>query len=141
MNKTKNALLGIVSALALAAGAGFALYSCDGFADAAAQAAGAEADASRMGGGTGVQWYEIRGPKGWVAYVFSSAALGGIETYVLGTDRTVRLEDRWGYANDRLRKQVEAAGITITGSYSTNEFGESCWVEFNLKQITEFKRI
>jgi hypothetical protein len=142
MNKTRNTVLGIVSALALAAGAGFALYSCDGFADAAAQAAGAEADADRMGDGTGVQWYEIRGPKGWVDYVFSRGDVGNLETdYVLGTDRTVRAERYSHFANNKLRGKLEAAGITVTGYHRASKAGEHCWVEFNLNEITEFKRI
>jgi hypothetical protein len=140
MNKTRNALLGIVSALALA-GAGFALYSCDGFADAADQAAGAEADAGRMGGEC-VPAYNIRGPKGWVDLKFGEREIGNLETdYVLGTDRPVRIVHYWRNTNDKLRKKLEAAGITVTGSYSASNDGEDCWVEFNLKDIVAFERI
>jgi hypothetical protein len=125
MSKTRNALLGIVSALALAAGAGFALYSCDGFADAAAQAAGAEADAGRSSSG-GIL-YKIRSPKGWVDYGFTRAELGHPEKgYVLGTDRTVRIKRYWRYTNDKLRKKLEAGGITITDYYSTSKAGKYC---------------
>ncbi|WP_062326748.1 hypothetical protein [Treponema endosymbiont of Eucomonympha sp.] len=135
MNKTRNAVLGIVSALALAAGAGFALYSCDGFADAAAQATDDAADAGRFG--RNHLGYTIRGPKGGVNYVFFTSEIGNLdEDYVLGTDRTVHVE-RWG---DYLRKELEAAGITVTDSYSTSKAGESCWVEFNLKEIVEFEQ-
>jgi hypothetical protein len=119
--------------------AGFAVYSCDGFADAAAQAAGAEADADRMG------WeeprYEIRGPKGWVDYKFSEDVIGNLDKYVLGTDRTVRIEHYFRYANDRLRKKLEAGGITITDYYSTSKAGKYCWLEFNLKEIVEIKEL
>jgi hypothetical protein len=140
MNKTRNAVLGIVSAFALAAGAGFALYSCDGFADAAAQAAGDAADAGRSFFAPAPR-YNIRGPKGWVDYVFRSVEIGDLETdYVLGTDRTVRVKHYWRYANDNFRKEVEACGIRVIGSYSTSKAGEYCWVEFNLKEIIEFKR-
>ncbi|WP_062429712.1 hypothetical protein [Treponema endosymbiont of Eucomonympha sp.] len=140
MNKTRNALLGIVSALALAAGAGFALYSCDGFADAAAQAAGDAADAGRMD--TGEPLYEIRGPKGWVDYEFVSNDIGRLERdYVLGTDRTVRVKHYWRYTNDNLRKKLEAGGIRVTDYHSTSKAGEWCWLEFNLKEITEFKLV
>jgi hypothetical protein len=137
MNKFKNTMLGIVSALALAV-AGFALYSCDSPADAAAQAAGAEAAADRRV----APHYNIRGPKGWMNYAFGKSEVGILdEDYVLGTDRTVRVEHYWRYTNDDFRKQVESAGITVTGSYSTSKAGEWCWVEFNLKEITEYKRI
>ncbi len=140
MNKTRNAVLGIVSALALAAGAGFALYSCDGFADAAAQTAGDEADAGRMG--MGEPLYEIRGPKGWVDYKFSEDEIGNLEKdYVLGTDRTARVTHYFRYANDNLRKKLEAGGITVTDYHSTSKAGEYCWLEFNLKEIVEIKRV
>jgi hypothetical protein len=140
MNKTRNALLGIVSALALAAGADFALYSCDGFADAAAQAAGAEADAGRMGGGEQPR-YKIRGPNGWVDFKFMKDVDLYISDYILGTDRTAHAERYFRYTNDKLRKKLEAGGITVTGSYSASKDGEQCWVEFNLNEITEYKRL
>jgi hypothetical protein len=136
MNKTRNALLGIVSALALAAGAGFALYSCDGFADAAGQADGAEAARSIWS-----TLYKIRGPKGWVDFKFRKSEIGNLETdYVLGTDRTAHIEHYWRRTNDRLRKELEAAGIRVTDYHSTSKAGKWCWVEFNLKQITEVKQ-
>jgi hypothetical protein len=133
-------MLGIVSALALAAGAGFALYSCDGFADSAAQAADDAADADRCGSLEEIK-YSIRGPKGWADYGFTRAELLGRPNkgYVLGTDRTVRVKRYYRYTNDNLRKKLEAAGITVTGYHSTSKAGEWCWTEFNLKQITEFK--
>ncbi|WP_059369114.1 hypothetical protein [Treponema endosymbiont of Eucomonympha sp.] len=152
MNKTKNALLGIVSALALA-GAGFALYSCDGFADAAAQAADAGRYVEEL-----APRYSIRGPRGWVDYEFEkdnmvtplkNSAWGDEakriddleKDYVLGTDRTVHVEHYWRYTNDRLRKKLEAQGITVTDYYSTSKAGEYCYVEFNLKEITAIKRV
>jgi hypothetical protein len=126
--------LAVSAALALA-GAGFALYSCDGFADAAAQAA----DASRMDDFRAAK-YKIRGPLGWVDYEFVSNDIGRLERdYVLGTDRTVRVKHYWRYTNDNLRKKLEAGGITITDYHSTSKAGEYCWLEFNLKEITEFK--
>ncbi|WP_062429429.1 hypothetical protein [Treponema endosymbiont of Eucomonympha sp.] len=131
MNKTRNTVLGIVSALALAAGAGFALYSCDGFADAAAQAA----DAGRGSVREAIK-YTIRGPKGWVDYVFSRGDVGTLdEDYVLGTDRTAHVRHPYHYANDDLHKALEAAGITITDKE------DWFWTEFNLKEITEFKKL
>ncbi|WP_162502755.1 hypothetical protein, partial [Treponema endosymbiont of Eucomonympha sp.] len=120
MNKTRNTMLGIVSALALA-GAGFAVYSCDGFADAAAQAAGDAADADRCGSLEEIK-YDIRGPKGWAHYGFTTYELGDFdEGYVLGTDRTAHAERYWRYTNDNLRKKLEAAGITVTDYYSTSK--------------------
>ncbi len=130
--------LAVSAALALA-GAGFALYSCDGFADAADQAAGDEADAGRMDDFRAAK-YKIRGPLGWVDYEFVSNDIGRLERdYVLGTDRTVRVTHYFRYANDNLRKKLEAGGITVTDYHSTSKAGEYCWVEFNLKEITEFK--
>ncbi|WP_062428462.1 hypothetical protein [Treponema endosymbiont of Eucomonympha sp.] len=139
MNKTRNTVLGIVSALALTAGAGFALYSCDGFAAPADQAAGAEADAGRQVIKSPSD-YKIRGPKGWVDYVFSKDDIRNLDKdYVLGTDRTAHVKRYFRYTNDNLRKKLEAGGITITDYYSTSKAGEWCWVEFNLKEITEIK--
>uniref|UniRef100_UPI001E3D4435 hypothetical protein n=1 Tax=Treponema endosymbiont of Eucomonympha sp. TaxID=1580831 RepID=UPI001E3D4435 len=125
----------------LAADADFALYSCDSPTDAAAQADGAEAAADRCGaGGDSRDYYEIRGPLGWVDYVFSKGEIGNLKTdYVLGTDRTVRVEHYSSYAIDDFRKKLEAAGITVTDSYSASKAGKQCWVEFNLKEITEFR--
>ncbi|WP_059370841.1 hypothetical protein [Treponema endosymbiont of Eucomonympha sp.] len=60
--------------------------------------------------------------------------------YVLGTDRTAHVEHYFRYANDRLRKEVEACGITITDSHSTSKAGEYCWVEFNLKEVLEIEK-
>ncbi|WP_062327636.1 hypothetical protein [Treponema endosymbiont of Eucomonympha sp.] len=136
MNKTRNAVLGIVSALALA-GAGFALYSCDGFADAAAQAA----DAGRSSLHEAIK-YKIRGPKGWVDYMFSRGDVGTLDKdYVLGTDRTVHVEDYRPDVIDDFRGKLEAAGITVTGSYSPpSEIGRR-WVEFNLKEVLEVEML
>jgi hypothetical protein len=72
----------------------------------------------------------------------SPCYLGNLEKdYVLGTDRTAHVEHYWRYANDRLRKKLEAQGITVTGSYSTSKAGKYCWVGFNLKEIVEIKKV
>jgi hypothetical protein len=55
------------------------------------------------------------------------------EEYVLGTNKTAHIEHYFRYANDNLRKKLEAGGITITDK------AEWCWTEFNLKEIVEFK--
>jgi GDP-D-mannose dehydratase len=76
----------------------------------------------------------------WVDYEFDRLDLGNLEKdYVLGTDKTAHVEHYFRYANDRLRKKLEAQGITITSSHSTSK-AEFCWVEFNLNQITEYKK-
>jgi hypothetical protein len=61
------------------AGAGFALYSCDSPTDAAAQAAGAEAAAGRYYDGVLSFTCKIRGPNGWVDYVFHKSELGSVD--------------------------------------------------------------
>jgi hypothetical protein len=108
---------------------GFALYSCDSPTDAAGQAAGGR-----------VPRYKIRGPLGWVDYEFKKGIELDISDYVLGTDRTAHVEHYFRYINDNLRKKLEAQRITITGYYSTSKAGEDCWVEFNLNEITEYKK-
>ncbi|WP_162505027.1 hypothetical protein [Treponema endosymbiont of Eucomonympha sp.] len=69
-------------------------------------------------------------------------AIGNLEKdYVLGTDRTVRVKRYVRGANAYLRTELEAAGITVTGSYSPPNGIGGCWVEFNLNEITEYKKL
>jgi hypothetical protein len=139
MTKFKKAAASIVTIIAVA-GLGTALYSCS------SPISSPNEDMSK--GNSAIRnifytKYKIRGPKGWVDREFDKSdskdfnILG--KGYVLGTDHIVHIENYWRAENDKLRIELERGGITITDYHSTSKVGKYCYLEFNLKEIAEFK--
>ncbi|WP_059369334.1 hypothetical protein [Treponema endosymbiont of Eucomonympha sp.] len=139
MTKFKKAAASIASVIAVT-GLGAALYSCG---SPASSPSGDMSKGNPAARDIFYTTYKIRGPKGWVDREFNKSHSKAFNIlgkgYVLGTDYIVHIEHYWRADNDNLRIQLERGGITITDYYSTSKVGEYCYLEFNLKEIVEFK--